>query len=90
MTRETLFGDRVTTVDQAGDRVEVTFEHAAARSFELVVGADGLHSAVRELAFGERTGPRNISATRSPLLMLLGTHRAMSWRVSCIRGCANW
>jgi hypothetical protein len=35
---------------QAGDRVEVTFEHAAARSFDLVVGADGLHSAVREPA----------------------------------------
>jgi len=49
---ETLFGDRITSVEQSGDRVEVTFECAAARSFDLVIGADGLHSAVRELVFG--------------------------------------
>lgn len=32
--------------------VDVTFEHAAPRRFDLVVGADGLHSTVRRLAFG--------------------------------------
>jgi 2-polyprenyl-6-methoxyphenol hydroxylase-like FAD-dependent oxidoreductase len=32
--------------------VEVTFEHAPARPFDLVIGADGLHSAVRKLTFG--------------------------------------
>jgi len=40
---------------RAGDEaagVEVTFEHAAPRRFDLVVGADGLHSTVRRLAFG--------------------------------------
>ncbi|MFE1769138.1 FAD-dependent monooxygenase [Streptomyces angustmyceticus] len=36
--------------DAAG--VEVTFEHAAPRRFDLVVGADGLHSTVRRLTFG--------------------------------------
>ncbi|MFC9241308.1 FAD-dependent monooxygenase [Streptomyces decoyicus] len=34
------------------DGVDVTFEHAAPRRFDLVVGADGLHSTVRRLAFG--------------------------------------
>ena len=34
------------------DGVDVTFDAAAARRFDLVVGADGLHSTVRRLAFG--------------------------------------
>ncbi|MFC9231243.1 FAD-dependent monooxygenase [Streptomyces decoyicus] len=37
--------------DGAGG-VDVTFEHAAPRRFDLVVGADGLHSTVRRLVFG--------------------------------------
>jgi 2-polyprenyl-6-methoxyphenol hydroxylase-like FAD-dependent oxidoreductase len=35
-----------------GTSVKVTFERAAARSFDLVIGADGLHSNVRQLVFG--------------------------------------
>ena len=35
------------------DAVEVTFQHGEPRTFGLVIGADGLHSAVRELAFGD-------------------------------------
>ena len=49
---EYLFGDSVTRITQAPDAVEVTFERAAPRSFDLVIGADGLHSKVRALAFG--------------------------------------
>jgi 2-polyprenyl-6-methoxyphenol hydroxylase-like FAD-dependent oxidoreductase len=30
----------------------VTFEHAGSRQFDLVIGADGLHSNVRRLTFG--------------------------------------
>ncbi len=33
--------------------VEVAFQHGEPRTFGLVIGADGLHSAVRELAFGD-------------------------------------
>ncbi len=36
--------------------VHVTFERAGARDFDLVVGADGLHSRVRELVFGAGQG----------------------------------
>ncbi|MBW0119605.1 FAD-dependent monooxygenase, partial [Pseudonocardia abyssalis] len=49
---EHLHGDTVTALDEDADGVVVTFEHAPRRRFGLVVGADGLHSAVRTLAFG--------------------------------------
>jgi 2-polyprenyl-6-methoxyphenol hydroxylase-like FAD-dependent oxidoreductase len=49
---EYLFEDTVTALDQDADGVHVAFRNAPARTFDLVVGADGLHSTVRELAFG--------------------------------------
>ncbi len=49
---EYLFDDTVTGLEQDDEGVAVTFEKAAPRRFGLVVGADGLHSVVRALAFG--------------------------------------
>jgi 2-polyprenyl-6-methoxyphenol hydroxylase-like FAD-dependent oxidoreductase len=49
---ETIFDDTVQAVDDEGDRVCVTFEGGTRRDFDLVVGADGLHSRVRLLTFG--------------------------------------
>ncbi|MEV0348363.1 FAD-dependent monooxygenase [Nonomuraea sp. NPDC050680] len=49
---EYLFGDSILGLQQDDDGVTVTFEHAPARRFDLVVGADGMHSNVRRLAFG--------------------------------------
>ena len=49
---ETLFGDTVTSIAQSDDGVRVAFARAPQRQFDLVVGADGLHSVVRELVFG--------------------------------------
>jgi 2-polyprenyl-6-methoxyphenol hydroxylase-like FAD-dependent oxidoreductase len=49
---ETIFGDRVHRIEQLASGVRVTLERAGARDFDLVVGADGLHSRVRELVFG--------------------------------------
>ena len=49
---ETLFGNSVSAIDQRPTGVQVCFEHGASREFDLVVGADGLHSTVRELVFG--------------------------------------
>ena len=49
---ETIFGDSITCIDERPDGVEVTFEHAPSRRFDLVIGADGLHSIVRKLTFG--------------------------------------
>ncbi len=50
-----IFGDCVTALDQDGDGVCVTFAHAAPQRFDLVIGADGLHSAVREVVFGPQS-----------------------------------
>ena len=50
---EYLFGDSITALSPDG---EATFEHAAARKFDVVVGADGLHSNVRSLVFGDEAG----------------------------------
>lgn len=49
---EFLFGDRVDTLDQRADGVDVTFRSGRRRGFDLVVGADGTHSATREAVFG--------------------------------------
>ena len=46
-----VFGDHITALAQAPDGVDVTFARGPARRFDLVVGADGQHSAVRRLAF---------------------------------------
>lgn len=50
---ETLFGDAIAGLEDTGREVRVRFERAPPRAFDLVVGADGLHSQVRTLAFGE-------------------------------------
>lgn len=49
---EYVFGDWITGLDQRDDGVLVSFAHGETRKFDLVVGADGLHSGVRALAFG--------------------------------------
>ncbi|MGI5353231.1 FAD-dependent monooxygenase [Streptomyces sp. CA-250714] len=49
---EFLFGDSISALDQGDDGVHVTLASGARRTFDYVVGADGLHSAVRRLAFG--------------------------------------
>jgi 2-polyprenyl-6-methoxyphenol hydroxylase-like FAD-dependent oxidoreductase len=51
---ETIFGDSIVGIEDTGDDVGVVFERSAPRRFDLVIGADGLHSAVRELVFGSR------------------------------------
>ena len=47
-----LFEDSISTIVEEPDGIAVTFEHAPADRFDLVIGADGLHSIVRRLAFG--------------------------------------
>ncbi|EFL36893.1 oxidoreductase [Streptomyces viridochromogenes DSM 40736] len=49
---EFLFNDSIDTLDQSGHGVDVTFRGGGRRTFDMVFGADGLHSRTRELLFG--------------------------------------
>ena len=64
---EYLFDDSIESLDDDGTAVAVTFERAAARDFGLVIGADGLHSNVRQLVFGPE----------EQFIDRLGTHAAI-------------
>ncbi len=49
---ELLYDETVASLRDDGRGVDVAFERSGPRRFDLVVGADGLHSRVRHLAFG--------------------------------------
>ena len=49
---EIMFGDTITAIDDGPDRVGLESAHGPAREVDLVIGADGLHSTVRNLTFG--------------------------------------
>ncbi len=49
---EFLFDDCVDSFHQSDHGVDVTFRGGGRRTFDMVVGADGLHSRTRELLFG--------------------------------------
>ncbi len=47
-----VFGDEIASVTSTSTGLDVSFLHRGDERFDLVVGADGIHSAVRALAFG--------------------------------------
>ncbi|MFC4942095.1 FAD-dependent monooxygenase [Pseudonocardia sp. GCM10023141] len=49
---EYVYGDTITGLTQHDGGVDVTFASGEPRTFDLVIGADGLHSGVRRIAFG--------------------------------------
>ena len=51
---EYVFGDRIAKLTQDAEGVDATLASGRQRRFELVVGADGLHSALRAMVFGPR------------------------------------
>lgn len=51
-TVEYRFGDSIIEIDEDQRGALVTFERGAARRFDLVIGADGLHSNTRALVMG--------------------------------------
>ncbi|WP_370963346.1 FAD-dependent monooxygenase [Amycolatopsis sp. cg9] len=67
---EYLFGDSITAISPDGD---VTFDHAPPRRFDVIVGADGLHSNVRRLVFGEEAGLTKFIGAYLAVLSLPGT-----------------
>jgi 2-polyprenyl-6-methoxyphenol hydroxylase-like FAD-dependent oxidoreductase len=82
---EFLFGDSLATVEQDADGVNVTFENGPPRRFGLLVGADGLHSRTRLLAFGPEVDfvrPLGIHTAIFSLPNHLGLHRTGQLYVS--------
>ena len=51
-TTEVIFDNEIVGLQEQADCVQVRFKHGGERRFDLVIGADGLHSDVRRLAFG--------------------------------------
>ena len=49
------FDDSIVSLVQDEQGVHVTFERGTPQTFDLVIGADGTHSRVRALAFGEES-----------------------------------
>ncbi|MFC7411011.1 FAD-dependent monooxygenase [Hydrogenophaga atypica] len=47
------FGKRIRSLQQGDDGVTLAFEDGSSASFDVVVGADGIHSRVRTALFGE-------------------------------------
>jgi 2-polyprenyl-6-methoxyphenol hydroxylase-like FAD-dependent oxidoreductase len=52
-TTEYIFDDSIVDIEESAGGVEVLFERGGRRRFDLVVGADGLHSRVRSIVFGK-------------------------------------
>jgi 2-polyprenyl-6-methoxyphenol hydroxylase-like FAD-dependent oxidoreductase len=49
---ETLFDNSMSGIEERSDAVLVSFQRGPSRQFDLVIGADGLHSGVRQIVFG--------------------------------------
>jgi 2-polyprenyl-6-methoxyphenol hydroxylase-like FAD-dependent oxidoreductase len=49
---EYIFNDRIASLAEGEDGMKVTFASGTVRTFDLVVGADGVHSSVRRMVFG--------------------------------------
>jgi 2-polyprenyl-6-methoxyphenol hydroxylase-like FAD-dependent oxidoreductase len=58
---ETVYDDNIVNISESDEQVEVTFRNDRKRFFDLLAGADGLHSNVRHLVF------RNETPTLKPL-----------------------
>jgi len=50
---EMHFDTTVTAIEQDADGVSVTFDDGKRETFDLLVGADGIHSHIRRLTFGD-------------------------------------
>jgi len=77
-TTEIIFGNEMIGLEETSDGPRVRLKHGGERQFDLVIGADGLHSGVRRLAFGPSQQLRRKSATRSRHLRPKATGRATS------------
>jgi 2-polyprenyl-6-methoxyphenol hydroxylase-like FAD-dependent oxidoreductase len=52
---EIIFSDSIQSVSQTDSNVKINFKNNSSREFDLVIGADGVHSNLRKLVFGKET-----------------------------------
>jgi 2-polyprenyl-6-methoxyphenol hydroxylase-like FAD-dependent oxidoreductase len=52
---EFIFGSSIRAISQSSDSVRVEFTKNSPREFDLLIGADGLHSNVRAIVFGDES-----------------------------------
>ncbi|RJQ75645.1 FAD-dependent oxidoreductase [Pseudonocardiaceae bacterium YIM PH 21723] len=76
---EYVFGDRIVALDDRVDGVHVTFQRGQQRVFDVVIGADGLHSGVRGMLLGPE----------QQLLRHLGMYLSY-WTADNHLGLRNW
>jgi len=73
---EVRLGTTATAFEQDGDGVDVTFSDGSSRRYDLVVGADGLHSATRDMiGITERPEPTGMGIWRAPAPRPAGVSR---------------
>ncbi|WP_017626698.1 FAD-dependent monooxygenase [Nocardiopsis chromatogenes] len=88
---ECIYGDSVTALHEDPGGVDVEFERGPARRFGLVVGADGLHSNVRSLAFGGTTADHSHYLGTHLVIFstpnTLGVRDTVMFRPGPYRGC---
>lgn len=51
-------GTTIETIDDRGDRVDVTFSDGTSGSYDIVIGCDGLYSDTRRRIFGDQPKPQ--------------------------------
>ena len=51
---EVIFGDTINNIEQDDEKVVITFQNGTKRNFDLLVGADGLHSNVQRPGIWKR------------------------------------
>jgi 2-polyprenyl-6-methoxyphenol hydroxylase-like FAD-dependent oxidoreductase len=71
---EIIFGDEIRSLQEHEDGVVVQLKHGGERTFDLVVGADGLHSCVRQLVFGPQ------DRFEKPLGFMVAAFEAIGYR----------
>ncbi|MBK0378818.1 FAD-dependent monooxygenase [Mucilaginibacter segetis] len=52
---EFIFDNSITALTETKDNILTTFKKGPKRAFDLVIGCDGIHSAVRKLSFGQES-----------------------------------
>lgn len=80
---EYVFGDSIASIGQDG---EVSFDSGARGRFDLVIGADGLHSNVRRLVFGPESAFAHWAGAYLAVVSVPGYPGLVDGRTECLVG----